>query len=214
MRSRFRILLRKIRWCLGFGWAASEFETRYRRSIPDAWGYENSEAHQNRFDSLLRILPDQVFDTAIELGCAEGHFTEKLARRCKRVIACDLSQRALARARKRLPGLAVDWRQCDIRAGIPAEDPDLLIFSDVLYYLSPKEISEVIRDCSRKTRPGALLVFANEWSHHYRMMTPAERIRELIQSHASWNEIDSLSYTTSPNDGKLILALYERNHQP
>ena len=74
----------------------------------------------------MSLIP-QGPETALELACAEGIFTEKLARAVGRVTATDISQRAIDRASKRCRDLSnVELRVLDfVRQQLPP-DQDLI----------------------------------------------------------------------------------------
>jgi peptidoglycan/xylan/chitin deacetylase (PgdA/CDA1 family)/SAM-dependent methyltransferase len=101
----------------------------------DPWGYD-SAYEQTKYAHTLELLPDGPIDRVLELACAEGHFTLQLAPRVSRLLATDISTVALARAERRCRGCGnVDYRQLDlIRDPLPGEF-DLIVCSEVLYFL-------------------------------------------------------------------------------
>ncbi|MBR0670178.1 trifunctional glycosyltransferase/class I SAM-dependent methyltransferase/polysaccharide deacetylase [Neoroseomonas soli] len=102
---------------------------------PDPWNY-GSDYETVKYRRTLSILPEGPIGQALELACAEGHFTEMLAPRVGRLISTDISPRALERAAARCaahPNLS--FRKLDL-----AKDPlppgcDLVVCTEVLYYL-------------------------------------------------------------------------------
>lgn len=101
----------------------------------DPFGYESSPYEAARLKAMDEAAGPGPFRAVLEAGCAEGHFTERLAARAARVTAVDLSPKALERARARLSGKAVDFVEADLRDFAPAGAFDLVVFGDVLYYL-------------------------------------------------------------------------------
>ena len=77
------------------------WENFYGREDP--WNYGNSY-EQSKYRQTLDSLPEGPIDNALELACAEGHFTVQLATKVKRLTAADISATALARARRRCAG--------------------------------------------------------------------------------------------------------------
>ena len=76
----------------------------------------------------------------LEIGCAEGLFTERMAPFCDRITAveCALTARARTEARlRRLPEGRVTVHLGNIRSWMPPAGTrfDLIVASDVLYYL-------------------------------------------------------------------------------
>ena len=81
-------------------------------------------------------LGGRRYKRALEVGCAEGDFTERLLKVSDRVSALDISPVALARARARLGG-RVEFVEADVRLWTPPQGSlfDLLVVADVLYYM-------------------------------------------------------------------------------
>ena len=69
----------------------------------------------------------------LELGCGEGHQSAHLAAICDRLVGIDVSERAVSRARARVPG--AEFKVGDI-ASLPASPPfDLVVACEMLYYV-------------------------------------------------------------------------------
>ena len=115
----------------------SQFDREFA-ARPDPWAY-GSASQQERFCAALGML-DRVrggrrFSDAIEIGCAEGAFTELLVPRCARIKAVDISPVALARARARLRDCpTVAFEQADVLSDPEPGNFDLVVAMDVLDY--------------------------------------------------------------------------------
>src|SRR5579859_5981551 len=83
--------------------AASFFEDLYERS-EDPWSFATSEYERQKYAHTLSSLGARRFARALECGCSIGVFTELLASATEELVAIDVSERALARARRRLHG--------------------------------------------------------------------------------------------------------------
>lgn len=104
-------------------------------TAPDPWDY-GSDYEQTKYRHTLELLPEVRPRRAIELGCAEGVFTARLASRVGHLTAVDISDVALQRARDGWSDLGnVEFAQWDISSGIPGADYDLIVCSEILYYL-------------------------------------------------------------------------------
>jgi predicted TPR repeat methyltransferase len=141
---------------------AARFEGIYARSA-DPWSYETSDYEREKYASTLAALPSGRIATALELGCSIGVFTERLAAHCEHVLAIDFSARALQFARTRLDGLDnVELRL----ASFPEQAPDgtwqLVLCSEVLYYLQAPALEQSIVWLSEQLRSGAC-VLAVSW---------------------------------------------------
>jgi 2-polyprenyl-3-methyl-5-hydroxy-6-metoxy-1,4-benzoquinol methylase len=101
----------------------------------DPYQYATSAYELTRFSRMAALLGDRRFRSALEVGCAEGHFTKTLASLCGRVTALDLSEAALQRARRHVDQPHVNWVQANVRTWRPEESYDLMVMAEVLYYL-------------------------------------------------------------------------------
>lgn len=128
----------------------------------DPWNY-GSSYEQEKYTRQLELLPDQPIDRALELACAEGHFTRQLARRVRRLCAADISTKALGRARVRCNGRQnIEFSQLDLSADPLPQDIDLIVCSEVLYYLDDEaELESVARRLVQALRPGGYLMAAH-----------------------------------------------------
>ncbi|HXD53678.1 MAG TPA: class I SAM-dependent methyltransferase, partial [Solirubrobacteraceae bacterium] len=90
-------------------------------------------------------LPAGRFGRALELGCSIGVFTEQLAPRCGHLLALDFSAPAIALAERRVGGLEnVELRRASFPDEAPAGRWDLIVCSEILYYLQPPELERAI----------------------------------------------------------------------
>jgi len=198
---------RRLRWLLGRGWSAQDFAARYAAGGADAWGYRNSPQHLARADFILAALPAERFERALEVGCAQGFLSERLATRVDRLIACDISPEAVALAKQ--AGLTnVDFRVADIRRGFPGEAFDFCLFSDVLYYLAPREIDAVLDEAAMKMRAGGCLVVVNEWRAGAKGLTSPQYSFARLDESADWRRTDARR--TPFGEAELSLAVYRR----
>ena len=200
---------RKLRWLLGRGWSAQDFAARYAAGGADAWGYRNSPQHLARAEFILAALPDERFEQALEVGCAQGFLSERLATRVIRLTACDISPEAVAHAREacgRLPN--AEFHVADIRAGFPGEAFDLCLFSDVLYYLSARETDAVLDEAARRTPSGGWLAIVNEWRAGAKGLTSPHYSFARLDGSPDWRRADARKKPFG--EAELSLAIYRR----
>lgn len=110
------------------------FESLFASGV-DPWRY-TSPYEQRKYEHTLAILPSQKFERALELACAEGHFTQLLAPRVVSLVAADISDVAIGRAASRCasaPNIA--FRRIDIAKDELPGGFDLIVCSEVLYYM-------------------------------------------------------------------------------
>jgi len=105
----------------------------------DAFRYRALEFEQRRFELMLRLLGGRSFSRALEVGCAEGDLTERLAPLCGRLLAVDISPTAVGRTRERLADRAqVEVLEAALPDWTPSGSFDLIVVSEVLYYLGER----------------------------------------------------------------------------
>lgn len=132
---------------------------------PNPWNYM-SPYERKKYDRTLEMLLDQPIAPiarALELACAEGHFTERLAPRVGSLIGADISQRALERARLRCRHHSnVEFLCLDLIDGPIPGDMDLIVCSEVLYFLEDTDALRRIADKLKSAlAPGGRLVAAH-----------------------------------------------------
>ena len=122
----------------------SYFDDLYRKD-PDPWGFESLWYEARKYALTVASLPQARYGSAFEAGCANGALSELLAGRCDRLIAADASETAVRRARTRLEPLAnVDVRQLVLPEEWPDRRFDLIVLSEVLYYLDEAELATLL----------------------------------------------------------------------
>ncbi len=140
----------------------ARFEALYERSA-DPWSYEGSEYEREKYASTLAALPRRPIANALEIGCSIGVFTEQLAARCERLLAIDFSERALRLARARLEKLEnVELRLASFPEQAPAGRWQLILCSEVLYYLQAPALERAIGWLAERLREGSC-VLAVSW---------------------------------------------------
>ncbi len=119
---------------------ASHFDRLYSAS-DDPWNFRTSPYEREKYAATLAALPSRRFTRGLEVGCSIGELTRLLAPRCDTLLGLDFARAPLATARVRCADLAwVDF----IRMAAPAEWPegvfDLILLSEVLYFLAPEDV--------------------------------------------------------------------------
>ncbi|WP_116126541.1 bifunctional PIG-L family deacetylase/class I SAM-dependent methyltransferase [Lewinella sp. IMCC34183] len=127
----------------------------------DPWQFETSDYERNKYDATLAALPEERYNSALEIGCSIGVLTARLATRCDRLLAVDISDAALARARARVPDSRVTFRRMELPGEFPDERFDLVVISEVGYYWSYADLERAIDRIQQATRPGGTLVLVH-----------------------------------------------------
>ena len=136
------------------------FESLFEREDP--WGY-GSAYEQQKYQRQIALLPAGKIGRALELGCAEGHFTVQLAPHVGHLLATDISSKALSRTRARCAEYNnIDYQVLDFSVGPIPGDMDLIICSETLYYLADEaELRKVAPTIVAALRPGGCIVMAH-----------------------------------------------------
>ena len=104
----------------------------------DPWDFENSAYERDRCVHLLKMLEGRRYARVLEIGCGAGYLTRLLTSHADHIVALDISQTAIDRARALGKGqMEVDFRVANIMNYTPQVDGpwDLVVFSDTIYYL-------------------------------------------------------------------------------
>ena len=141
-------------------WGRAFFETLFS-SGSDPWKY-TSPYEQVKYEQSLSLLPCTRIDKALELACAEGHFTMQLASRVGSLIAADISQVALNRAASRCQDYQnISFEHLDLTKDPLPENLDLIVCSEVLYFLDNlEELKAIASKIANALAPGGYILMA------------------------------------------------------
>ncbi|WP_292559728.1 trifunctional glycosyltransferase/class I SAM-dependent methyltransferase/polysaccharide deacetylase [Mesorhizobium sp.] len=128
----------------------------------DPWNY-GSPYEQEKYQRQLEILPAGRIERALELACAEGHFTRQLAPRVGHLTATDISAVAIGRARARCSDQPnVEFGVLDFSADALPGEMDLIFCSEVLYYLDDlAELRRIAKKFAEALAPGGSFISAH-----------------------------------------------------
>jgi SAM-dependent methyltransferase len=117
---------------------------RVHRDQSDPWQVDSHYERRKRAITLAS-LPREGYGSALEVGCSIGALAADLAARCDEVLAIDASETAIDLARRRTAGVDhLDVRRARVPAEWPAGRFDLVCVSEVGYFLSPRQLAEVV----------------------------------------------------------------------
>ena len=120
--------------------------------------------------------PRAEFRHGLEVGCSTGALAADLAHRCHDLLVVDASDNAVAAARNRLGRARPRARRTTHRpprvAGAPGRGFDLIVLSEVGYFLSPRDLDDVVGQSGRGSRrtaswccvTGATRSWAGRWT--------------------------------------------------
>ena len=140
------------------------FEHLYSDS-PDPWSLAVRWYEQRKYALTVASLPRPRYRRAFEPGCSVGVLTEQLAARCDSLLAVDVVDQvveATARRLREFPNVDV------MRMSVPGEWPDggfdLIVLSELGYYLDATHLGELLERSIETLEPGGTLV-AVHWRH-------------------------------------------------
>lgn len=159
-------------------------------------------------ETLLRLMP--AWEIA-DLGAGEGTFSQLLARRARRVIAVDSSEKMVefgARLAKEHGFVNLEYRLGDIQAP-PIEDAsvDLAFFSQALHHA--RKPSAAVREAFRITRPGGSIVILDLLRHEF------EDARELYADvWLGFSEVEIHRFLVDAGFEEIEVAVVDREEEP
>lgn len=181
-----------------------DFEARYRAD-PDPWSYETSAYERAKYQATLAACGPGPFRRGLELGGSIGVFTALLAPRCRALVTIDGAPTAVTAARQRLAGVpGVTVMLGSIPDDIPPGDYDLVVASEVLYYLEWPDVRATLDVLRERMPPGGRLVAV-----HWRPAGP-ERPLSAADVHGALDEADGLAPAGRSDTSDYLLGVWER----
>jgi SAM-dependent methyltransferase len=140
---------------------AAQFEQRYRIE-GDPWRYRSSEYERGKYDATLSACGTGPFRSALELGGSIGVFSARLAPRCQALTTIDFAPSAVEAARGELaPYPHARALLGDIPGAIPDDRYDLIVASEILYYLDAGALSATVARLEQTLERGGRLVMVH-----------------------------------------------------
>lgn len=157
---------------------------------------------------LLRVLPPLV---VADLGAGEGLLSELLARRCKKVIAVDNSEKIVAfgAAKAKKNGLKnLEFRLGNLQAPpIDAHSVDLVVLSQALHHA--EEPDKTITACHGILKPGGQIMILDLLKHTF------EQARELYGDRwFGFPESDLQRWLEAAGFKNIEISVVAREEQP
>ena len=158
----------------------SYFEELYAES-PDPWEFETSEYEQRKYERTLEALEGREYRRALEVGSSIGVFTRMLAPLCGELLAVDTSEKAVEIARERTKDqLHVRVERRTLPEEMPDGPFDLILASEVLYYLPEEVVLRSLRRFEAELAPGGTLL-AVHWRKETRTYPlQGDEVHELL----------------------------------
>ena len=175
------------------------------RSDPDPWKFESSEYEATKRAATVEACGAEAGRRVLELGAANGVLAEALLPLAAELVAVEGVPAAAALARGRLEGhdgAAV------VEGLIPADVPggpfDLVVASEILYYLDAEAYAATLAALPAWLAPGGRIVAV-----HWRPAGP-ERPRTAADVHRDLATHPGLRLTTTADTDDYRLSVLER----
>ncbi|MEU9097953.1 SAM-dependent methyltransferase [Streptomyces sp. NPDC048361] len=131
----------------------------------DPWHLAERWYERRKYDLTVAALPRERYRRAFEPACSVGELTRRLAVRCDAVLACDRVPEAVSTARRRTRAYPqVDVEQMAVPGQWPEGTFDLIVLSELLYYLDDTTLRTLLERAVTSLEPGGTLATVH-WNH-------------------------------------------------
>jgi len=139
-----------------------EYFDKVYAASDDPWDFTSSEYEAEKYAATLAALPRENYKNAFEIGCSIGVLTGKLAERCDKLFAVDVSEKALKQAKNRCENSSnVRLQIMQIPNKFPDETFDLILISEVGYYLAPEDWQTAMKKTFAHLAAGGQMVLVH-----------------------------------------------------
>lgn len=131
----------------------------------DPWGFASRWYESRKYALSIAALSAPRYGRVFEAGSSIGVLSEQLAQRCDELVCVDLSERAVTQAKHRLAsfGPRVSVSTGNFVTDWPTGVFDLIVLSEVLYYLDSDTLDDLI-----ERLPGSLTPDGEVLAVHWR----------------------------------------------
>jgi 2-polyprenyl-3-methyl-5-hydroxy-6-metoxy-1,4-benzoquinol methylase len=146
------------------GWG--DRKRRFDRAHRKVWNYESPierERYARVIEAVTRLSGNREWENVLEIGCAQGVFTNELASRSRSLTSSDISPLACERTAKRSANnVNVRIKQHDITLDEIPGHYDLVFALDLLEALHGRHrIEMVVHKLAGAVSPGGLLIVSS-----------------------------------------------------
>lgn len=150
---------------------------------------ESADYERDKLEKMISFIPEHPIDRAIDYGCGIGDATIALSERAERLISVDSSRLALRMLSARLRARSlhnISLRRASLSEPwpiAPSERAELIVASEVLYYLEPDELSLMIESFIRCLNRNAILITCHYRLHFHDRLVSNHEIHQSIASY-------------------------------
>lgn len=156
------------------------------RQTEDPWDFATSPYESAKRAATIAALPDRMFPSILEIGCSTGYLSQALSQRGGHVLALDVSAVAIARARSRVgDGTRIRFRQAELPQDWPPGAFDLIVFSEVLYFMTAQEIHRCAELTRNALTSNGLCLLVN-WTGHSDLAITGAKAASIFLASEHW----------------------------
>jgi 2-polyprenyl-3-methyl-5-hydroxy-6-metoxy-1,4-benzoquinol methylase len=156
---------------------AAYFEAMYAAD-PDPWRFRTSAYEAAKYAATVTAVADRRYRSGLEVGCSIGVLSQQVAPLCDVFLGLDIAEAPLVGARLRCRDLAhVGFTRMAVPDAWPEGGFDLILLSEVLYFLSLADIARVASQVRRSLLPGGTVLLVN-WIGNPEPPQPGDRAAE------------------------------------
>ena len=177
------------------------------------WFHNNAAKRELRWKEVVRMLNPNARDRILEIGCATGEHSLRLARLAREVVGADLAAAAIARAREHAASADVRNARFVVLdaahlSGIDDATFDKVAAIDFVEHIDDSALLSVLGEARRVLRPdGRLAIFTPSASHYVERMKLHNFVLRQTPGHIAVR--DERQYRNLlPQAGFDILSLY------
>jgi SAM-dependent methyltransferase len=179
--------------------------TRLYAESADPWEFETSWYERRKYALTLASLPHERYTRAYEPGCSIGVLTRLLAERCDVLVASDFIPHAVKAATARVADLQhVRVEQLETPAQWPEGHFDLIVLSELAYFLQPAEVVKLARRMDASLADGGTVIAVHWRGRIDEWALPAE------EAHAVLRRVADLHSTVQHIDPSFLLEVFRR----
>jgi 2-polyprenyl-3-methyl-5-hydroxy-6-metoxy-1,4-benzoquinol methylase len=184
------------------------FDALYALNQGDPWQYEQRWYEQRKRQICLAILPHLQFDSAIEIGCSNGIFSQELARRTNSLMCLDANNTAIHLAQERLQAYPhVQVLQRIVPDDLPEQKFQLIVVSEILYYLNPIALQQVLTWLHTALEPGGCILSCHWRAPISGFSLNGEDVHQYLKAHLNY------SHRLSLQDSDFLIDLWLNSAQ-
>lgn len=185
------------------------FEQLYQAAA-DPWEVQTKWYERRKRQLLLAALPHEHYRHVFEPGCGNGETTLALLERCQQLTAADFSESAVQLCQARVD--AQDSHRLHLQTlhipaqwpAVPPEGFDLLVVSELAYYLNDEELVHFSQQCLSSLATGGHLLMCH-WRH-----AASDRLQSTEALHRQMEATAPLERMVEHSEKDFLLHVWEK----